>query len=172
MNLATPYNEDTNYSKSRPGNPRLGTLHRKRLCIAEYRRQDVSERYLSRWGVMEYFHRDLLNSCDILLSLDDQNGSHLPVHSQVLARCSPVLREMMKKGLLTSATPSQKIIVPFGDCTREEAISFLSIVYSLRPHEYVDETSALSVARLGDKYGVKVCAQYSREKIVYTHDFL
>ena len=28
--------------------------------------------------MMEYFHEDLLETCDILLRLDDQNGSHLP----------------------------------------------------------------------------------------------
>ena len=110
--------------------------------------------------MMEYFHEDLLETCDILLRLDDQNGSHLPVHSQVLTRCSPVFRGMAKEGLFTRASTSEKVLVPFSDCTREEAISFLSVVYAVRPHEHVKEASALSVARLSDKYGVKVYAQY------------
>ena len=109
---------------------------------------------------MEYFHKDLLKSCDVLLSLDDNNGGYLPAHSQVLARCSPVFRGMVNEGILASASTSERVIVPFSDCTREEAISFLSIVYSLRPHEHVVEASALSVARLGDKYGVKVRKYY------------
>ncbi len=113
---------------------------------------------------MEYLHEDSLESCDTLLSLDDQHGSHLPVHSQVLARRSTVFRGMVKEGILTSASTLEKVIVPFSDCTREEAIGFLSIVYAMRTHEHVDEAIALSVARLGDKYGVKVCAQHLRRK--------
>ena len=100
----------------------------------------------------------LCESCDILLSLDD--GSELPVHSPVLARCSPVFHGMLAEGTLVKSkvTAESRVIVPFSECSREEATSFLSVIYSLRPHEHLDKTSALSVARLGDKYGVKVHA--------------
>ena len=123
--------------------------------------------------MMEYFHEDLLDSCDILLRLDGQEGNLLPVHSLVLARCSPVFRGMVKEGILTSKSTSEKVLVPFSDCTREEAISFLSIVYSVRNYKHVDQAIALSVARLGDKYGVKVYAQYLwRTKLCLSLDSL
>lgn len=38
-------------------------------------------------------HSGLLNSCDILLKLDD--GSEIPAHSQILARCSGVFADML-----------------------------------------------------------------------------
>lgn len=98
----------------------------------------------------------LVESCNILLTLDD--GSALPVHSQVLARCSPLFHGMVNDGTLSSASAEKKTIIPFSGCSREEATSFLSAIYSIRPHEHIDEASALSIARLGDKYGVKVYA--------------
>ncbi len=98
----------------------------------------------------------LLISCDVLLGLDD--GTKLPVHSHVLARCSSPFANMLDDGPLSSASPANKITVPFEDCSREEADSFLSAVYSLTPQEHIEEASALSIARLGHKYGLKVTA--------------
>ena len=165
-NSGNPIYVDINTPKKfRAGNPDR-TYCIKASVQRDYRRLDVpeslSESYL--WGVMEYFHEDLLKTCDILLVLDDQSGSRLPAHSQVLARCSPVFRGMANEGVLTSTSTSKKVFVPFGDCTREEAISFLSVVYAVRPHEHIYEASALAVARLADKYGVKVYAQYLRSR--------
>lgn len=97
---------------------------------------------------------DLLNSCDVLLKLED--GTELPAHSQVLARCMPVFSGMVDGGPLLQASPSNVVSVPFGDCSSEEAGRFLSAVYSFRAHEHIDEHSALSIARLSHKYGVEV----------------
>ena len=97
----------------------------------------------------------LHETCDILLSLDD--GSTLPVHSQVLARCSPVFHGMLKEGTLSSACPAKKITLPFSGCSRQEATNFLGAIYSLRPLKEVDMACGLAIARFGDKYGVKVC---------------
>ena len=106
------------------------------------------------YGYLMEGSEGLFESCDILLILDD--GSDLPVHSQVLARCSPLFHGMLNEGTLSSASAAKKIILPFSGCSREEATDFLSVIYSLRPHKYIDVTSALSIARLGDNYGVKV----------------
>ena len=97
---------------------------------------------------------DLLNSCDVLLKLED--GTELPAHSQVLARCMPVFSGMVDGGPLSQASPANIITVPFGECSSEDAGRFLSAVYSFRAHEHIDEHSAVSVARLSHKYGVEV----------------
>ena len=107
----------------------------------------------------EYSHLDegpeyLLETCDILLSLDD--GSKVPVHSQVLARCSPVFHGMVVEGTVTKPTAGHTVTVPFGDCSREEATNFLSVLYSLKPYKHINHASAFSIARLGDRYDVKV----------------
>ena len=102
---------------------------------------------------------DFIKSCDILLSLDD--GTELPVHSPVLARCSPVFRGMVAEGTLATAGKGKPVTVPFSECSREEATKFLSVLYYLKPHEHINKASALSIARLGDKYGVKVYARCS-----------
>lgn len=96
----------------------------------------------------------LLESCDIVLRLDD--GSKLPVHSPILARCSPVFNRMLYEGTLSRSKAGIMVTVPFSDCSREEATSFLSVLYSLKPHQRIDKASAFSIARLGDKYGAKV----------------
>ena len=95
------------------------------------------------------------NSWDILLSLDD--GNTLPAHSQILARCIPVFAGMVDGGgPLTKASAANVISVPFSDCSLVEATNFISAIYSLEPHLQIDKTSALAIARLGDKYSVKV----------------
>ncbi len=99
----------------------------------------------------------LLATCDILLSLDD--GSELPTHSQILARCSPVFNGLGEEGILSKSSSADKVVLPFSDCSREAAIDFLVAIYSLRPHEVIKEASALSTARLAHKYGVKVSFQ-------------
>ena len=43
--------------------------------------------------------KDVLESCDVLLKLDD--GTELPAHSQVLARCMPVFCGMLAEGPLS-----------------------------------------------------------------------
>ena len=97
---------------------------------------------------------DLVDSCDVMLSLDD--GTQLPVHSQVLARCSPLFHGMVKEGILSSASASTTISLPFSECSRQEATNFLSAVYTLRSPDDIDKASAFSIAHLGDKYGVYV----------------
>lgn len=96
----------------------------------------------------------LLENCDILLCLDD--SSKLPVHSSVLARCSPLFNGMANEGALSKATAGSMVTVPFTDCSQEEATSFLSALYSLKPQKHINETTNLSIARLADKCGVKV----------------
>ena len=94
---------------------------------------------------------------NILLILDD--GSKLPVHSSVLARCSPLFMEMANEGTLSKAPAGSMVTVPFTDCSQEEATSFLSVLYSLKPHKHINETTGLSIAQIGDKCGVKVYAR-------------
>ena len=96
----------------------------------------------------------LLESCDLLLTLDD--GSELPVHSQVMARCSLVFQGMVNEGVLLNASAATKITLPFSECSRKEATDFLCVIYSMRSHVHIDEASALPIARLGNKYGVQV----------------
>ncbi len=98
--------------------------------------------------------RSLLKSCDIVLQLDD--GAELPAHSQVLARCSGVFSDMLDGGPLSSTSPGHRITLPFSDCSKEEAVRFLSPVYSSKPDKHIDEASALSIAKLGHKYGTQV----------------
>ncbi len=102
----------------------------------------------------------LLSSCDILLKLDD--GGELPAHSQILARYSTVFTDM----LATGGGPlswQRKVDVPLENCTREAAVDFLTVVYSPYPSKHINEASALPVARLADKYGMKVCLCYACE---------
>lgn len=98
----------------------------------------------------------LRQNCDILLSLDD--GSKVPVHSSVLARCSPLFNGMVNEGTLSRATAGSTVTVPFTDCSQEEATSFLSVMYSLRPQKHINATSGLSIAQIADNCGVKVYA--------------
>ena len=97
---------------------------------------------------------DLLDSCDVLLKLDD--GSELPVHSQVLARCMSVFSGMVAEGPLSKASAKEVVSVPFSDCSLEEATQFLSAIYSVDPWKHITKASALSISRLSHKYGVEV----------------
>ena len=99
----------------------------------------------------------LPNSCDILLKLDD--GDELRAHSQILARCMPVFAGMMDGGPLSGASARNVVTVPFGECSLEEASRFLSAIYSCSPSEHIDDTSALTIARLSHKYGAEVRCQ-------------
>ena len=98
----------------------------------------------------------LLDTCDIVLSLDD--GTKMPVHSQVLARCSPVFHGMLAGGTLTNSTARNTVAVPFGDCSRQEAAKFLSAIYSMNARKHIDEAYVYFIARLADRYGVMVRA--------------
>ncbi len=92
-------------------------------------------------------------NCDILLKLDD--GSMLPAHSQVLASL-PVFAGMLEEGLLSSDSATNDVSVPFSGCSVEEACQFLSAVYSCDAQEHINNGSALSIARLSNKYGEEV----------------
>ena len=97
---------------------------------------------------------------DVLLKLDD--GTTLPVHSRVLAQYSPVFRDMFDLGddePLPAATPATREELPFTDCPREVAIGFLSILYSalcMSEANLLSNELLLSIARLGDKFDMKV----------------
>ena len=97
---------------------------------------------------------DLQESCDVLLKLDD--GTELPVHSHVLARCMSVFSGMVAGGPLSKASAENVVSVPFSECSAEQATRFLSAIYSFKASEYIDNESALSIARLSHKYGVEV----------------
>ena len=104
---------------------------------------------------------DLVESCDVLLKLDD--GTELPVHSQVLARCMPVFSGMVAAGgPLADASAKNVISLPFSECSLEEANRFLSATYSYKASEYIDEGSAFSIAQLSHKYGWEVRSSHTR----------
>ena len=95
------------------------------------------------------------HSCDILLKLDD--GSEVPAHSQVLARYSKVFSDMLEEdGPLNRASGTSKVIVPINECSKDEAIQWLCVVYSFAPTSLIGEATGLSTARLAHKYGMKV----------------
>ena len=96
----------------------------------------------------------LLKTCDVVLKLDD--GTELPVHSQLLARCSPVLFGMLDGGPLSNTSAATTVSVPFSECSVLEAQNFLSAIYSFKATEHIDISSALSIARLSHKYDVGV----------------
>lgn len=96
----------------------------------------------------------LVNSCDIVLKLDD--GSALPAHSQIIARFSQVFADMLDGGPLAAALGSAKVDLPLSDCSKEDTLTFLSVIYSPNPRRHIEETSALSTARIAHKYGMKV----------------
>lgn len=96
----------------------------------------------------------LVNSCNILLKLDD--GTKLPAHSPVLARLSPVFAGLLDGGSLSGASREHKVELPMNACSRAEAISFLSVLYSASPDKRIDQASAISTARLADMFGMQV----------------
>ena len=96
----------------------------------------------------------LINTCDIVRKLDD--GSALPVHYQIIARFSHVFADMLDGGPLAGALGSAKVTLPLSECSKEDALTFLSIMYSPDPRGHIEETSALSIASIEHKYGMKV----------------
>ena len=96
----------------------------------------------------------LLKTCDVVLKLDD--GTELPVHSQLMARCSPVFLGMLDGGPLSDDSAAKIVSVPFSECSVKKAQNFLSAIYSFKATEHIDIDSALSSARLSHKYGVEV----------------
>jgi len=103
----------------------------------------------------------LINSCDIVLTLDD--GSALPAHSQIIARYSQVFADMLDGGPLAGASGLAKVDLPLSDCCKEDALTFLSIIYSPNPRGRIEDSSALSIARIAHKYGMKVCHCLTRQ---------
>ena len=99
-------------------------------------------------------------TCDVSLKLDD--GTILPVHSRVLAQYSPVFRDMFDLGddeHPSAATAATREDLPFTDCPKEVATGFLSILYSAPETSEASVLSKellLSIARLGDKFNMKV----------------
>ena len=120
------------------------SLHDAPICV----RMETNQRYLASGP------QDLRNSCDILLKLDD--GTELPAHSQVLARCMPIFSGMLDGGPLSNASATNVVSVPFGECSLEEAAQSLSAIYSFTLYEHISVKAALSIARLSHKYGVEV----------------
>ena len=107
--------------------------------------------------------KSLHQSCDIVLKLDD--NTMLPAHSQVLARSSDFFADMLAiddEGPLSGASASSRITLPLKECTKEVTVKFLSVLYSIKPSEYIDEATGLLVARLGHKYGMQICLQSSK----------
>ena len=100
----------------------------------------------------------LVNSCDILLRLDDHHhdGTRLPAHSHVLARFSPVFAGLLDGGSLSGASREHQVELPVTDCSREEAIPFLSVLYSASPDKRIDQASAMSSAKLAHRFGMQV----------------
>ena len=97
--------------------------------------------------------KSLASSCDIVLVLDD--GVRLPAHSHVLARLLSLFSDMLDEGPLCRASRDSPVEVPLSECSTNEAIHFLSVLYPVNgsksrgaPH--------LSTARLAHKYGTQV----------------
>ena len=98
--------------------------------------------------------QSLANSYDTLLLLDD--GTRLPAHAAILARCSVLFSDMLDEGPLGVASRSKIVVVPFSECTEEVARGFLSIVYAVDIKRHITESSALSLASLGHKLDFQV----------------
>ena len=96
----------------------------------------------------------LLRTCDVQLKLDD--GTVFPAHTPVLARFSNVFNDMLDDGPLSCASGMKKADVPLTDCSEDEAISFLIILYSASPQKHISGASALSTAKIAHKYGMEV----------------
>ncbi len=91
-------------------------------------------------------------SCDVLLKLDD--GSEVPVHSQILARYSSVCANMLDdEGPLSSASVSKQAHMPLTDCSRAAVVSFLSVLYSNQQYEYIKKNrdSCMVIASLAHR---------------------
>ena len=97
--------------------------------------------------------KSLASSCDIVVVLD--NGVRLPAHSHVLARLSPVFSDMLDEGPLSRASRDSPVEVPLSECSTDEAIHFLSVLYSVNGSQSTG-AAHLSTARLAHKYGMQV----------------
>lgn len=58
--------------------------------------------------------------------------------------------------------------MPLEGCSKEEAISFLTVLNSVDPASSIDEATGLSSAKLAHRYGMKVCFH----KIFYGTQYL
>lgn len=104
-------------------------------------------------GVSDIF----VNCCDVLLRLDD--GSKLPAHTQLLARFSKVCASMLDDdGPLSSASASNKALLPLEDCSKATAIGLLSLVYSTHRYDYLwnNRESCMAIASLAHKLDMEV----------------
>ena len=109
---------------------------------------------------LSYVSEDLLETCDILLRLDD--GNVLPAHWLYLAGKMQVFAAMVKEGLFADATPTNMVTVPFSECSMVDAKLFLLAVYSstLPQMRRIDNASVLPIARLSHKYGWQVWSSH------------
>ncbi len=98
-----------------------------------------------------------VKSCDVLLKLDD--GSRLPAHSQILARFSKVCASMLDEdGPLSSASASNKALLPLTDCSEATATKLLSMLYSPQQYDYLrqDRDSCMAIASLAHDLEMEV----------------
>jgi len=65
---------------------------------------------------------------------------------------------MLDDGPLSCASGVRKADVPFTECSEDEAISILTILYSASPQTHISGELALSIAKIAHKYGMKVFA--------------
>ena len=108
-------------------------------------------------GQQSYFAdvpQSLANSYDTLLLLDD--GTRLPAHAAILARCSVLFSDMLDGGPLGVASRNNIVVVPINECTEEVARGFLSSVYAVDIRRHITESSALSLASLGHELDFQV----------------
>ena len=74
----------------------------------------------------------------------------------MLARFSPVFSGLLDGGSLSGASREHKVELPMSDCWRKEAVPFLYVLYSASPDKRIDQASAMSTARLADRFGMQV----------------
>ena len=118
-------------------------------------------------GTIAYFAegpKSLASSCDIVLVLDD--GVRLPAHLPVLARLSPVFSDMLDDGPLSRASRDSPVEVPLSECSTDEAIHFLSVLYSVNGSKSTG-AAHLSTARLAHKYGMQVYFHHQRVSVSF-----
>ena len=93
--------------------------------------------------------------CDVLLKLDD--GSLLPAHAQILARYSKVCADMFDDGPLAAASAAEKAELPLTDCSKDTAVSLLTVLYSHKPINEITQDSSMAIAGLAHKLDMEVC---------------
>ena len=94
--------------------------------------------------------------CDVLLKVDD--GSELPAHSQILAKYSSVVADMLSDGPLCRASHLEKASLPLTDCSRATAISLMAMLYSgpRQAIHHIREDTSMQIASLAHKLNIKV----------------